>query len=314
MNKNIVLASICALASLYAEPSAFSAGDLSQKKPYGLNSNEKLLLKNIKTVKTLNRDKNTLYSQIDTLQEDLDGLRSVVEGLSQHQVKHTKEYKAILHSLDDINIKQGTVTQDITKIDDKVALLRKNVDALITLQEQNYNTLQEAFRLMDGTISEIETSYVSKKNFLQLQNELNTFKSLVLGQFKKLNQQKKPVTQGKPSVVYSKAQKALKSGDNTKAISLFSHCIKVNYKPAGSHYYSAEAYFAMGRYDKAIAFYKESYKRYKKGKYNRTLFLHTAIALDKTGNSKNAKGFYKKVIKEFPTSKEARIAKKALGK
>ena len=41
-----ILGLLFTLQIIYSAPSSFGAGDLSQKKPYGLSSNEKFILKN----------------------------------------------------------------------------------------------------------------------------------------------------------------------------------------------------------------------------------------------------------------------------
>jgi TolA-binding protein len=41
-----------------------------------------------------------------------------------------------------------------------------------------------------------------------------------------------------------------------------------------------------------------------------SLMLHTAIAMEQTGDIKNAEAFYNGVIKKYPKSEEARDAKK----
>jgi TolA-binding protein len=52
--------------------------------------------------------------------------------------------------------------------------------------------------------------------------------------------------------------------------------------------------------------------RYKKASYMPTLMLHTAVAMKKTGDTKNANMFFNALIQKYPNSKEAKSAKKYL--
>ena len=138
---------------------------------------------------------------------------------------------------------------------------------------------------------------------------MNDFRKLISGEFSKLNKtKKKPVKSA--AQAYKDGKKALDKKHYSNAIKDFELTIRKNYKPAGSHFYLGEAHYFKRSYKKALAYYKESFKRYKKGSYNPKLFLHMAISLDKIGQKKQAKKFYNVLIDKYGSRKEAREAKK----
>jgi TolA-binding protein len=98
----------------------------------------------------------------------------------------------------------------------------------------------------------------------------------------------------------------------TKAIEYYKYLFTHNYKPARSSYMLGEIYYYKRDYANAIAYFKESAMRYKKASYMPTLMLHTAVAMKKTGDTKNANMFFNALIQKYPNSKEAKSAKKYL--
>jgi TolA-binding protein len=74
-----------------------------------------------------------------------------------------------------------------------------------------------------------------------------------------------------------------------------------------------EMKFRRKNYAEAISYFKKSASLYSKASYMPSLMLHTAIAMEQTGDIKNAEAFYNGVIKKYPKSEEARDAKKNIG-
>jgi TolA-binding protein len=71
----------------------------------------------------------------------------------------------------------------------------------------------------------------------------------------------------------------------------------------------------MGKYKEALAYYKKSITLYpKKASFTDRLLYHTAISFLKLNQGKNARLTFEKLIKDFPKSKYAKLAKKELEK
>jgi len=79
-NSKIValLSAVLPIISLAAEPSAFGAGDLTSSNPYGLTSNEKVILDTKKRLQTVSVKSNNQANELDSLRERIDGLQSVI--------------------------------------------------------------------------------------------------------------------------------------------------------------------------------------------------------------------------------------------
>jgi TolA-binding protein len=75
-----------------------------------------------------------------------------------------------------------------------------------------------------------------------------------------------------------------------------------------------EMNFKRKNYAKAITYFKISSSLYSKASYMPTLMLHTAISMDNTGDKTHANSFYKAIVGKYPSSNEAKEAKKLLEK
>ncbi len=65
--------------SLFAEPSAYKAGDLDLDNPYGLTESEKRILENRTKVKKLNRSYATVKQRAEDNSVAIQGLQSIIE-------------------------------------------------------------------------------------------------------------------------------------------------------------------------------------------------------------------------------------------
>lgn len=113
----------------------------------------------------------------------------------------------------------------------------------------------------------------------------------------------------KPDVLYSEAVRAFGKRRYDDAKKRFVIADAKGYKPAASNYYLGEISYYTQRYDDAIFYYKKSAGLYDKAEYIDVLLLHTAISLEKTGNKDQAKLFYQNIIDNYGSRKTAQIAK-----
>ena len=114
---------------------------------------------------------------------------------------------------------------------------------------------------------------------------------------------------------YNKAKQYFFDGELLKAKELFLYSLNKNYLPATSSYYLGEIAYKLGKYKKALAYYKKSISLYpKKTSFTDRLLYHTGISFLNLNQRKNAKLTFEKLIKDFPDSKYAKLAKKKLEK
>jgi len=310
MEKKIVIALLSVVISsvslLSAEPSAYGAGNLDSNSPYGLTSSEKAVLQNKKKLQNVVVTTNNQANKVESLRERIDGLQSVVESLS----RKSHENKLLLSTLEKTKQEeQKNQTEYEKRLGEATELNQKLSDKNGQLIQKNVVLIQEMSKLIDS----INSSYVTKTEFNALVNDVNEFKKLVA---KELKSGAKPVESTLDKMtnpeVADKAKAFYDKQYYTNAIEYYSHLITNNYKPAYSHFMIGQMKFKRKNYGEAISFYKKSASLYSKASYMPELLLNTAISMERTKDTNNAKSFYDALIAKFPNSKEAKTAQKNL--
>ena len=285
---------------LSAEPSAFGAGDLSSPEPYGLTSNEKVILETKDKLKKVAQKSNSQASQLDSLRERIDGLQSIVESIS----RNTHNNRINLDKLkeeEDLGFSNATEYQ--TRLSDSIQQNGQQIEELKA-------NILELSKLLD----EINTQYVTKDEYNTLVKSVNDFKDLVAKELKSGKKVKSSASKKSSAELYNLAKKNYDKKYYTKAIQNYEELIKRKYKPAYAHYMVGEMNYKRKNYANAISYFKKSSSLYSKASYMPTLMLHTAISMDKSGDKAHAKSFYKAIVAKYPNSKEAKEAKQRLGK
>lgn len=264
MRKMALLMTLGSVA-LVAEPSVYGNSGQYAAPQKSITKNQKMI--------------NALKRQVATQKERIDGLQSVVEGLS-----------AKIHELEG----KGATTASTSNVD-------------------NTPLLQELGKMID----KINAEYVSKEelkkalgakgNYAPAKNETaksstkstTTIKSLESMSTKKL---------------YSEGVRLFvkKRYDESKKRFLITD-VK-GYKPAASNYYLGEIAYYTKQYEDAIFYFKKSAGLYDKASYIDTLLLHTGISLEKSGEKAQARAFYENIIANYKGKKTAKIAKEKLKK
>ena len=298
--KKSILVAVCAAYPLFlfgAEPSAFGAGDLSNPQPYGLTSNEKVILETKKKLHKIALKSNNQENEVDSLRERIDGLQSVIESLSRKA--HTN--KVALQKLQEEN---RLKTQDG---DEYLKRLNENVQSNTEEVEKIKKALLELSTLLDS----INKDYVTKAEFNRLVSDVNAFKESI-SKGMKHTVHKGSKSKKSSATLYNEAKKYYDKKYYTKAIENYEILIKRNYKPAYAHYMIGEMNYKRKNYANALSYYKKSTKLYAKASYMPTLMLHSAISMHKTGDKKHARLFFEAIVKKYPKSKEAKEAQKYL--
>ncbi len=284
-----------------AEPSAFGAGDLSNPEPYGLTSNEKIILQNKDKLQKVFVKSNNQANEVDSLRERLDGLQSIIESLSRKS--HNNKIK--LKQLSEENALKDESSEEY----------EKRLSEVIQTNSKNIDNIKTAMTEMSLLIDTINKDYVTKSEFNALVKDVNDFKSLIAKELK--GSSKKSSNTSK----YSKKTNAQIATESkayydkryfTDAIKGYEYLIKQNYKPAYAHYMIGEMNYKRKNYSNAISYFKKSSSLYSKASYMPKLMLHTAISMQKTGDKANAKKFFSAIIAKYPETSEAQEAKKYL--
>ncbi len=284
-----------------AEPSAFGAGNLNNAQPYGLTSSEEVILQNKKNLKKVVVKSNNQAYEVDSLRERIDGLQTIIEGLS----RKSQENKLNITSLNQKNSDELVTSNEY----------EKRLSEISEINAQEIKELKVVVEDISTLLNSINSAYVSKDDFNTLVSDFNKFKSLVSKELKKGTTPKKSKLEKKSNAEIAKlAKQNYDKKYYTKSIEYYTYLIDVNYKPARAHYMVGEMKYKRKNYSEAIAYFKKSASLYSKASYMPSLMLHTAISMDKTGDKDNAKSFYKGVISKYPNTQEAKTAKNNLAK
>jgi len=296
----VLLTTAVPLLLISAEPSAFGAGDLSNPEPYGLTSNEKVILDNKDKLRKVVVKSNNQANEVDSLRERIDGLQSIIESLSRkaHNNKIT---------LNRLNEESALKSENSDEYE-------KRLSEVVGSNSENIEKTKVVMSEMSLLIDSINKDYVTKKEFNSLVNDVNSFKALIAKELKSSSKAKKPAKSKLSSMpnaeIYKQAQAYFDKKWYTNAIEYYEFLITKNYKPAYAHYMVGEMNYRRKNYANAITYYKKSASLYSDASYMPKLMLHSAIAMKKTGDTKNANTFFSAVVAKYPQSTEAKEAKK----
>lgn len=313
---------------LHAEISAFDAGKVDSKTPYGLTQNEKLQYENQERLRALNEYYTNLTNKLNTAVENIEGLQSVTEGLNAQYSKANARLLSLEESHQNLD---SNVTQEIQN-------LRAYIEESRKIQEKNYQEIQKILSEMTTVVNKINADYVSQSDMNQSimffqseiskaqQNNKTSLKPLIINDNNKtqINQELNTTDDNATQEVVKikdDSWKKLQSNEILKkaidevnknqfddAKEKFEHLISIHYKPARSTFWLGEIQYKQQDYAGALGFYKKSSAISTKGDYVPKLLYHTAISLDKVGDTKSANKFYKALKTAYPDSPEAKAS------
>jgi len=299
------------------EPSAFLAGDLNQKVPYGLTKNEQIIHEQKVTIDSLKKKQRVITSKLSQLEQSVEGMRSLFEGVSEQDKNTKNSIRAMFTEVQTLVASKQESEEKIQTLQKRIETLQQSLELYAKEQSGQIESLKNLMRQMSGMIDSINGSYVDSSRFNQLEKDFNDFKTIVANELKNIAAsvtQPEDLSTQENFSVFEKAKKLHAQKDYRRAIKYFEHLIKNHFKPATSNYYIGESYFSLKEYPNAITYYKESAKRYDKSSFMPILLLHTAQSFHRIRDHKNAKQFYNALIAKFPESKESNTAKKMLEK
>ncbi|MCV3417879.1 hypothetical protein L8V92_01175 [Campylobacter lari] len=310
---------------LHAEISAFDAGKVDTKTPYGLTQNEKLQYENQERLRALNEYYTNLTSKINTAVENIEGLQSVTEGLNAQYSKANTKLLSLEETYQNFD---ANITQEIQN-------LRAYVEENRQIQEKNHQEIQKVLSEIITLINKINDDYISKedmnKTIIFFQSEIARVQNQtkitpvvpVISDDNKTEEIIQDVNETQDKLIEAKddSWKKLQSSEILKkaieetnknqfedAKEKFEHLISIHYKPARSTFWLGEIRYKQQDYAGALGFYKKSSAISTKGDYVPKLLYHTAISLDKVGDPKSANKFYKALKTAYPDSPEAKVS------
>ncbi len=300
----VFLISIIFLATgLYSKQlSAFGAGNLNSSTPYGLSSDEKAIYANKKEIRSVRIQTFLLKNKISSLRERIDGLQTVVEGISQISNQNKLLLKYLSKNVQSL---RANISESISDINQSLS----KISTLLNIINNQYATKD----MLMGVTDKFNKQYVTREEFNKLVTGLNVFKALVLKTLKHIYRKNdNQFSIRSNAILYKKAYSFYIHKKYNMANKYYKYLIKKSYMPATSNFMLGEISYKRFKFGKAIAYYKQSALLYNKSKFMPTLLLHTAISMRKTRDIIHARKFFNALIAKYPRTIEANKARKLL--
>ncbi len=279
-------------ALLFADVNPFNAGNLNSNAPYGLSSDEKVILENKKDISSLHSNINNVQKNIAKIELKLSNYDDVINN----------KLSAFPTVIDEVNNAMNDINA-LKKENNQTQSQINNIDKEINVLKNKINSVENNITVMRMSIKEMVK--IQNQNFLAL-------KQSILEIVNKINQPKQGLSL---KHIFLKAKAYFLKNKLNSAKKLFIYTLSKNYLPATSSFYLGEIAYKQKKYNDALAYYKKSINLYpKKTSFTSELLYHTGISFVKINNKKVAKITFKKLIYDYPLSKYAKLAKIELEK
>ncbi|WP_292663081.1 tetratricopeptide repeat protein [Nitratifractor sp.] len=236
------------------------------------------------------RNTNAIYSlkeKIARQQEEIDGLKSLIESLSQQVNRLTASTKPSRNGSAD-------ESKTIRQLQERVARLEKRLGSGRSTQK----TRSASVARKRSTLSQAGTTQSSSKKATRKTSAGSGGNSYL---------QKAPSAK-----LFSRGVRLINQKKYSDAKLRFDILLTRHYKPASSNFYEGEIAYRTGHYDEAIKYYQKSAELNENAVYMDRLLLHTALSLEKSGDKEQARNFFQAIVDGYPGTTSARIAKKHL--
>ncbi|EBD1720383.1 tetratricopeptide repeat protein [Campylobacter coli] len=311
--KKIFSVALIGATLLYAESSAFGAGDLTSDSPYGLTSGEKLLKEKLDT---LSNNDAQVNSRISEIEQRVEGLQSTLEGINSQYAKSNSRLTQLETNFETMENNLSTELQN----------LKAYVEESRKIQDTNNKQIKKILAELSSLVDSINANYVSKDDLndfnLSANNTLviptsddknatslkENNASVIPVKEKEVKQIDDSWKKKKNNEILDLAIKDLNDNSYENSKTKLNYLISKQYKPARANFWLGEIEYKQKKYNNAIAYYKTSSALSTKGDYFPKLLYHTAISLDKIGDPKTANGFYKALKTNYPNSPEAKAS------
>ncbi|ELU9469779.1 tetratricopeptide repeat protein [Campylobacter jejuni] len=310
--KKIFTVALLGATLLYAESSAFGAGDITSNSSYGLTSNEKLFKEKLDN---LNNENIQTNARINEINERIEGLQSTLEGINSQYAKSNSRLSQVEENNQNI---ENNFTSEIQKLKAYVEESRK-------IQEVNNKQVKKVLAELSSLVDAINANYVSKNELNDANLSVKTITpSVVVSTTDSNSTIENNNTQNTQDDKAKQIDESWKKKKNNEILELaikdvdknafedskakLNFLITKQYKPARANFWLGEIEYKQKNYNNAIVYYKKSSSLSTKGDYFLKLLYHTAISLDKTGDTKTANGFYKALKTNYPNSPEAKAS------
>lgn len=301
----MTLVALLGATLLSAEPSAFGIGSSAGDFSYGPTGNEGSFREKIDQ---LSNDYARINARMNEIDERIEGLQSTLEGINSQYSRSNSRLSQLEQESAENNLSQ------------EVQNLRTYVEESRKIQEANHNQIKKVLTELSSLVDSISSNYTPRGELKN--NDLNQTTSTQKNDSnndENISQENKNKTDDeklsdeawkkkKNEEILSLGVRDLDANALEEAAAKFDYLTKNQYKPAKVNFYLGEVKYKQKSYGSAISYYKKSSAISTKGDYYPKLLYHTAISLDKIGDTQSANGFYKALKANYPDSPEAKAS------
>jgi len=261
------------------------------------------------------RDLDKSKAQIAELEKALD---KKLEGLEAERQPLRRNQAAVGAQLDEIQLELGRING---QLEETVVMNTRNRELISEIQQNQMESmleirksvedLQRALNLMAGYVG-MEELVVSSPMKTQPDNKTAKIKSEP-DKGKTVQKQAASDAQG----LYDNALQLFRSGRYEAARGHFATYLQQYPKTDladNAQFWLGECYYAEKRYREAIAAYEKTIKGYPRSSKISSAMLKQGMAFLELGDNTAGKILLKKVVKKYPESNQARIAKSKLAR
>ncbi|EHZ9908571.1 hypothetical protein K6Z23_000847, partial [Campylobacter jejuni] len=280
--KKIFTVALLGATLLYAESSAFGAGDITSNSSYGLTSNEKLFKEKLDN---LNNENIQTNARINEINERIEGLQSTLEGINSQYAKSNSRLSQVEENNQNI---ENNFTSEIQKLKAYVEESRK-------IQEANNKQVKKVLAELSSLVDAINANYVSKNELNDANLSVKTITpSVVVSTTDSNSTIENNNTQNTQDDKAKQIDESWKKKKNNEILELaikdvdknafedskakLNFLITKQYKPARANFWLGEIEYKQKNYNNAIVYYKKSSSLSTKGDYFPKLLYHTAIS------------------------------------
>jgi len=253
--------------------------------------------------------------------------RILKEAIEAGEARHRETERILKEDQESLRLSLAQLGADLGGIGDNIQGLTGRVEELSHLLK---STIEEDTSKEDAMASQMkELSLVTEDLKLRIQSLENYVSSEIaaikekaalektsppqeIGKNDSSAPQKKELTE---SEAYDRTLGYYKDGRYEKAIAAFKGFLK-SYPESdladNAHFWIGECLRTLGKYEEAILAYQRVINGYPKGNKVPSAMLHQGFAFEKIKDKTTANLVFKKLVKQFPGTKEAEIARKRL--
>ena len=224
----------------------------------------------------------SLRQQVARMQEEIDGLRRVIEGLNQQLQQQRRT---------------STVKPEVSRTD--IEALSRRLAAL----ERKASAAPASSKPRHSPPAPQKTQKPKKPKAAPQAAGAKAPSAAPAAD---------PLQKAASSKLFSRGVRLVSQRRYSDALRRFKILEARGYKPASTQFYLGEIAYRTGRFDDAIRHYQKSAELNENAAYMDRLLLHTAIALEKSGDKEQARSFFQAIVDGYPGTASADVARKHL--